>query len=446
MLNRFNGLAWFAGLAIALAAPALAQSDEPYEGPSILTRDSTTAGQRAGKLLDFQFWGEITGVVDNGLTPVSLNSSGQVNTQGNLYGVEGGFGASGTKRWESDQVSLDYRGDWRQYSGGAFNGTDQFLDAQWQHRLSKHLELTVHEVGGISNLSFGQLTYVPLANSDLLGVPLNELFDNTTDFSTSTVNVEWQESARLSFNLGGDGFIVRRESPLLVNTNGYRGRGDVAYRLTRRQTIYASYAYEHFDYPRSYGYSSINTAEGGWSVGLGPRADFAIDAGISQVQSLGLIQVALPPAVAAIVGEGYTTISSQTNVIIPVGEARLTRRFSTSAVSLNGGLTISPGDGVYLASRALTTSVGYSYMGAKRLTFQTTAGYSRLSSAGQQVIAPYNGYYAGAGMTCRLYSGAHMEARYDWRRYDVADISNKDENRVSLGMAFSSGERPLAIW
>lgn len=55
-MHRFSGLALLAGLAIAAIGSAVAQSDEPYEGPSILTRDSTTAGQRAGKLLDFQFW------------------------------------------------------------------------------------------------------------------------------------------------------------------------------------------------------------------------------------------------------------------------------------------------------------------------------------------------------------------------------------------------------
>ena len=115
--------------------------------------------------------------------------------------------------------------------------------------------------------------------------------------------------------------------------------------------------------------------------------------------SLGLIQVALPPEIAAIVGQGYTTTTSKRNVIVPVGEARVTRRFSSSAITLTGGLTIMPGDGVFLTSRALNASAGYSYAGGKRLTFQTTAGYSRMTSAGQQTIAPYDGYYGGAGMT-----------------------------------------------
>ena len=446
-MNRFSGLALVVGLAMGSAAPARAQAGEPYGGPSILTRDSTTAGARGGKLLDFQFWGEITGVIDNGLTPVSLNSQGQVDTQGLIYGGEGGFGASGTKSWESDQIRLDYHGDWRRYTENSqFGGTDQLLDLQWQHRLARHVQLVVHEVGGISSLSFGQLSYTPLSNVDLIGVPTNELFDNTTYYTQSAVNLIWQKSNRLSFSFGGDGFIVRRKSPLLVNTDGYRGRGDVAYRLSKRQTVYASYSYEHFQFPRSFGYSDIDMGEFGWSVGLGPRTDFSIDGGVARVQTLGLIQVALDPAVAAIVGYNYTITTNRRDVLIPIGQAQLTRRFGTSALAINGGMTITPGNGVYLTSRALAGSVGYSFVGGKRLTFQTTAGYSRMTAAGQQTLGAYGGFIGGGGMTYRLFSSAHLETRYDYRQYKIAEVASKDEHRISVGVAISTGERPLAIW
>jgi len=437
-------LAW---VGIASTAPVFAQSEEPYEGPSILSRDSTTAGARGGQLLDFQFWGDITGIVDNGLTPPALNSSGQVAARGNDYGLEAGGGVSGSKSWESDQVRLDYRGDWRQYTpNNGYNGTDQFLDVQWTHQLSRHLELVMHEVGGVSNLSFGPLTYYPLANSDLLGVPLNDLFDTTAYFSQSTAELVWQETARLSFGFGGDEFLVRRESPILVNTNGYRGQGDVAYRWTMRQTISVSYAYEHFDYPRSYGYSDINQVEAGWSYGLGPRTDFAVDGGAARVDTLGLIQVALNPIIASILGENYTVTTSKREVIIPVGEARFSKRFANSALGISGGMTVMPGDGIYLTSRATSGAATYSYLGGKRLTFAVTGGYSRMTTAGEQTIAPYGGFFGGAGMTFRLYSYSHMEARYDYRQYDIVGVASKAENRVTLGLAFATGERPLAIW
>jgi hypothetical protein len=447
ILSRSRDLALWAWVGIASLAPVFAQSEEPYEGPSILSRDSTTAGARGGKLLDFQFWGDITGIVDNGLTAPTLNSSGEVVGQGNEYGLQVGAGASGSKSWESDQIRVDYRGDWRQYTpNNGYNGTDQFLDLQWTHRLSRHVQLIVHEVGGIETLSFGTLTYYPLANSDLLGVPLNDLFDNTAYFSQTTAELIWQKTARLSFSFGGDDFLVRRKSPILVNTDGYRGRADMAYRWTMRQTVSVSYAYEHFDYPRSYGFSDINEVEAGWSYGLGRRTDFGIDGGAARVVTLGLIQVPLDPVIAAILGESYTVTTARRDVIIPVGEARFSRRFASSALGISGGMTIQPGDGIYLTSRAISGAATYSYVGGKRLTFAMTGGYSRMTTAGEQTIAPYGGFYGGAGATWRLFADAHMEARYDYRQYNIRNVASKAENRVSLGLAISTGERPLAIW
>jgi len=446
-LSVLKSLALLTWASAAVIAPALAQSEEPYEGPSVLSRDSTTAGMRGGKLLDFQLYGEITGVVDSGLTAPTLNSSGQVVGQGVLYGEDVGGGATGTKSWESDQIRLDYHGDWRQYTpNNGFDGTDQFLDVQWQHRLSRHVQLTLHEVGGVSLLSFGTLTYYPLANSDLLGVPVNQLFDSTNYYSQATVQVVWQKTARLSFGFGGDQFLLRPKSPILVDTNGYRGSADAAYRLTSRQTMSLAYSYEHFDYPRTYGYSDINQVEAGWSYGFGPRTDFAIEGGASQVATLGLVQVALDPVIAAILGESYTITTAKRDVIIPVGEARISRRFATSALGVSGGMAVTPGNGVFLTSRATSGAATYSYVGGKRLTLAMTGGYARMVAAGQQTIPPYGGFLGGAGATWRLFADAHMEARYDYRQYNIRGVAGKDENRVSVGLAISTAERPLAIW
>jgi hypothetical protein len=41
----------------------------------------------------------------------------------------------------------------------------------------------------------------------------------------------------------------------------------------------------------------------------------------------------------------------------------------------------------------------------------------------------------------------HIEMRYDYRHYTTQNnFYQKDSNRVSLGLAFSPGETPLAIW
>jgi hypothetical protein len=458
-LSRWSSLACLAGLAIAAVAPALGQSaqsgqpdqsdqqEEPYAGPSILTRDSSTAGEHGGKLLDFQFWGAISGVADSGLTPVATNSSGKVTSDSLAYGLSASGGVSGSKTWEADQLRLDYSGSWTQYyPSTGLGGVGQFLDLAWSHRVSRHVQMSVQEVGGVSLLSVGQLTYVPLSNTQLIGVPINQLFDNATYFSQSAVSLTWQESARVSFSFGGSYFLMRPQSSDLVSTNGLTGHGDIGYRISKRQTLSMSYAWEYFDYAHTYGNSKVNQAEGGWSIGLGKRSQFGLDGGAAYVQTQGLIQVPLPPAVAAIVGQGYTTTTSLRDITVPVGQAQFSQRFATSSLNVNCGISVMPGNGVFLTSRAMNAGVGYSLVTVKKMNFGATGGFSRMTSIGQQTIAPYDGYYGGAGMTYRLFARVGMDARYDWYRYNVAAVSNKNENRFSAGLSYSSGEHPLSIW
>src|SRR5579862_3756504 len=86
-----------------------ADQDQTYAGPSIISRDKSLIGERGGKLIDFRFYGEITGVYDSGLTPVTVDSQGGVPSFGG-YGVEAGFGVIGSKSWVHDKLSLEYRG------------------------------------------------------------------------------------------------------------------------------------------------------------------------------------------------------------------------------------------------------------------------------------------------------------------------------------------------
>ena len=77
--------------------PDQTQQDEnqTYAGPSILSRDKSLIGERGGKLIDFRFYGDITGVYDSGLVPLVVNPQGNVPSYG-AYGVQIGFGVVGT--------------------------------------------------------------------------------------------------------------------------------------------------------------------------------------------------------------------------------------------------------------------------------------------------------------------------------------------------------------
>ena len=423
------------------------EQSQGYEGPTILGTDKSLLAERGGKLLDFRYFAQITGVYDTGLTPVATTSTGSLVDVGGNPGVETGFGVIGSRRWKRDELSLEYNGVYRYYTAaGGFNGLDQFLNLAYGRILSRRLTLDLKETAGTSNLSNGAYTYVPLTNTDLFAVPTNELFDNRTNFLQSRVDLNWQKTARLSFSIGGQGYLVRRASLSLAGLNGYGLHASVSYRLSRKQTIGLTYMYAYYDFQRTFGNANLNTATFDYNVAIGRRWQFGSQFGATMVHSLGLQQVTVDPAIAAIVGQ--TTVTEQFNrtVAIPYFSLRVLRRFEEHQVSAYGSSGVSPGDGVYLTSRQTVGGFSYSYSGVRRLTVGANAAYSELSTLGQS-LGLYRNYQGGLGATFKLINSTHLEFRYDYRHYTTQnDVFKKDSQRVSLGLAFAPGEKPLPIW
>jgi hypothetical protein len=420
--------------------------DQTYAGPSILSRDKSLIGERGGKLIDFRFYGDITGVYDTGLTPLVVDPQGNVPSYG-AYGVEAGFGVVGSKTWVHDKLSLEYHGSYRYYTNHAnFNGTDQFLNLAYSHLLSRHITLDLKETAGTTSLANGEFAYAPLTNTDLFAVPVNELFDSRTNFLQSRVDLVWQKTARLSFGFGGEGFVVRRSSIFLAGLDGYSGRANVAYRITRRQTLSGSYAYTHFDFQRQFGSARLQSGTLGYSLGLSRKWDFSLQAGGTRVNTSGLEQIPIDPAIAIIVGQNYAVVTFARVLYVPMVEARLIRRFDRSALSLSYSMGVTPGDGVYLTSRQNVGSAEYSYTGYHRLAASVHASYGTMTAVGQ-TLGQLSNFLAGAGGTYKLGRAVHLEMRYDYRHYSTQNsFYQKDSSRVTIGLAFSPGATPLAIF
>ena len=437
-------------LALTAAAFAVAQSDSPeqqYAGPSILSRDKGLIGERGGKLIDFRFYGQITGIYDSGLAPVSVDSAGNAVNVGADYGVETGFGVVGSRTWNRDKLSLEYHGSYKHYTNNPFfDGTDQFLNMTYSRALKRHVMLDVKETAGSTSLANGYFTFVPLTNTDLFAVPTNELFDNPTRYLQSRLDLTWQKTARLSFSIGGEGFVVRRRSLALAGLNGFRTRADAAYRLTRKQTISLNYAYSYFDFQRFFGNGSIQSAGLGYSFGLTRKLEFSSQGGVQAAHVLGLQSVSLDPAIGAIVGRTTATTTFDRTVYGPFAEARLIRRFSKASLSVGYSMGATPGNGVYLTSRQNVGTVDYSYVGFRRLTAGVNASYGQLSALGQ-TLGKYSNYQSGASLVYRLMRDTHLTVRYDFRHFTTQNAGyQKDSNRLTLGVAYSPGDRPLAIW
>ena len=422
-----------------------ATPDPANAGPSLLSRDTGLLAQRGGKLIDLRLYGEITGVYDSGLfaAPAPNGSAKAIPD----YGTESGVGVIGTKNWRHARLSLEYRGRFIQYARESlFNGSDQFLDLAYTQFLLPHLTLDVKTIAGTTTLANGEFSYLPLTNTDLFALPSNELFNDRTNYAQSRVGLTWQKTERLSFEADAEGFVVRRQYLALAGLDGYSARGGVAYRLTHRQTIGASYQQTYFDFQRLFGDARLRTATLDYSIALSREWDLAIQIGGSRLNTAGLTEVLLAPAVAAIVGQNSAVVTYSGMAYVPLEAARLVRRFQHSSLIVSYMSGISPGNGVYLTSRETAASAGFSYTGARRFTAALNAGYARLAALGQ-TLPLYSNFQAGGGLTYRMSGDAYLEFRYDHRHFNTQDqLYNLGSNRVSLGMAFSPGAAPLAIW
>jgi len=114
-------------LACVFASTAAAQLGD-YLGPGILTQGAGDIGTRAGEPVTMRFFANVSGVYDNGLQPLILNSAGNLIQVNGLYGLEASIGVYGVHDWRQAQLGLDYRGNFRDYTNGSFyNGSDQQL-------------------------------------------------------------------------------------------------------------------------------------------------------------------------------------------------------------------------------------------------------------------------------------------------------------------------------
>jgi hypothetical protein len=421
------------------------KGQEEYEGPSILTRDKSSIGERGGKLIDFRYYVDIQGVYDSGFAPFEQTSSGTTTEGGGSGGTVLAWGVVGTRIWKRDRLSLEYHGDYSYYHN-YMSGQNEFLNMKYSHVLKRRLTLDFRENAGTTYQANGYYRFAPLTASDLIAVPVNDLFDVRTNFLDTRADVTWQKTLRLSFSAGGTGFIVRREQYALPGTNGYDAHGSIAYRVTRKQTVSVNYSHDWFNFQRQYGHSDIDAVQLSYNIDFSQRWTFQAGVGGAIVRNLGLENVAVDPAVTAVLGITSVVVASDRTYRAPKFSGVLSKRFERSSASLSFTKDISPGNGVYLTSRQTNATASYSYLGIRKASLSANFGYSVLSSFGQQNLGQYSNYSAGLGATYRIARDMHMTFRYDYRRYTTQAVPNISENRIAIGFGYSPGDRPLAIW
>ena len=444
-------------LLLACALSLLAQTDpaqpdsaqdnsgSEYSGPAILSRGENPVPQNAAPVAFRPYIG-FSGVYDTGLLAVGVNSKGEIPTT-DLYGEELNLGAYTYRNWKRTTLSLDYRGNFRHYSSSYWDGTDQLLSLALSHRSSKRTTFTLREQAGTYSRYYALGAPLGELDPSYLQTPQNDIFDNRVIFLSTSGDLTYRASGRLSFNFGGDGNLVRRRSSALYGLTGAIARADMEYRVTRHSTIGVDYRYMRYDYTRGYGNSNIHSVGLNYSTQFSPHLQFSARVGGARVETLSLAEITLDPAVAALLGESVAIQSAHRLNYIPDIQARLTDTFRQSRFSLAYYNTVDPGNGVYLTSHSNQGTASYSYTGVRYWNFGADASYGRMNAL-LQTIGAYTTYGAGVGITRELGKGFHAVGRMDARHYDIAVTSafSHNEYRATLGLTFSPGDLPLALW
>jgi hypothetical protein len=422
-----------------------------YLGPGVLSGGAGDIGTRSGAQVDLRYYFDVEGVYDTGLQPFSLNSKGDLVQINGLYGVQADFGVYGTHRWRQAALGVDFTGSYYDYvNATGYNSATVNLMLGYTYQQSRRLVYDMRLIGGTSSLGYGNAGFYGTTSAtgtpDVVNTPTSLLFDDRIYYLQPSMDVTFIQTARTSYTFGGEGYFIRRDGVGLASMNGYNLHGTIQHRVTRNQTIGATYAHIHYDFPPSFGQSDMNTAQLTFATSIGRRWTFNIGGGVTQAEVQGIQQVSLNPVIAALLGVGFGQQAFYREDFYPAGRIILNGRFKTYTLGISASQSVAPGNGVYLTSNQQTAGASYSYTGIRKWNFGLNAGYSKLSGIGQG-IQDYAGFTGGLGVTYSLTRALHIIARAD-SRYQQIDIIgyNRTGYRATLGLGFSPGNVPLSLW
>ena len=433
--------------AAAAAGAADSNAGPDYTGPAILSRGmsfvrpSLPANERFRPFVGINFYH------DSGLTGKYQGPDAKVIDQSNTGG-DISFGLSGQHYRRVDGFQLDYRGHYYQ---SKYSSQDHAVALGYSRILGRHLTVSLGESAGLYSNNFAVLNSTTtadtsIANTAISVTPNTETFDDKTYYTSSQADLTYQKNARLSFDIGASGFLVKRQTRNLISANGYQTRSDIAYRITKKTTIGPYYAYSRYYYDKTFGDSDIHTVGVNYSLALNKTLQFRARYGTSRLESRGLQTVILAPDAAQILGVTVGTQRYYSALYVPDFALDVIKSFRRSSLSLSYVRGVSPGNGVILTSQHNSTAVNYSFSGFRKYAINVGAGRDTLDGV-SQILGNYRGYYGRVSMSRPLVRDVQAVLAYDYRRIDLSSNTYaRNEYRISAGFSFAPGPSPLKFW
>ena len=443
------------------AGPQVVEGDDAeapvqeYTGPAVLSRAYSVDQQLLPQQLKWQESAGVAGVYDTGLTR-PLNANGLPGAVSPLTGTMLNWSFGGRHYFRRDMVSLIYTGNYSRYSGAdGYNGNNQTMGVTYSHVLSRRLKLNLAGTGAIwsqnsilENQPVGPET---VANINLAVSPNIQIYDVGAKQFNSQADLTWQQTSRLSFNMGTSYFGIKQDSVDLLGMTGQQFRGDVNYRLTRKMTIGSYYSFSRYFYSHGVGNSATNTAGGIFSYAFNRTTQLRFRGGISQVQTVGQEQVGISPVVAALLGQNSGVIDSYISYLTTDFSAQFVKDFhgGRTTASLAYAHGISPGNGVYQTSQQQSISANLTARVFRSYTVTAAIGQDTLNSIGLEALGQTLGKYEseyGRLTLGRTYSrrGIGLNFGAEYRYFNItSDGFVRNQLRLTSGLTWGSGNGRL---
>ncbi len=408
------------------------------------TAQTSTAGNPinslAGEFLHGNYinvYGLVNGVYNS--TEQTLQSAG---TNGGGFAIGGGIIAS--HGFSSGQLSLNYRGDYRDYSGnGSQSGTDQYLNLIFSKRLSRRWSINFTETAGI--LFFSNAFYSNLAPSGG-GVQTNP-FSSSTSFLQSGVYLSYRQTQRLTYSFGGNFFLNRYNYPGAIGSTGIIGSVSATYALTARTSLGGTYSHDYFVFQHNTGTTNLDGGYFNVSHIFAKNWRANISAGVTRVNTYGVTQIPVEFLVGGQLVPGYVTGAYKNTSWVPTVQGGITRNFGRFDASASAGHGVNPGNGTYLTSSNTFFGGVISRSFARTSVVSGSIYYSRISSIANQISQSYSQSYMTFTYSRILIPHLSTYVNYSYNRYGaLLNYSSSINNTFVFGLSYSSKNIPITAF
>ena len=380
----------------------------------------------------------------NGLYDSSLP---QVSAAGSRYGSALGYDVGGGLTvghgLKDGTFSLSYKGDYRRYEKSSYsNGINQNLSLLFSTRLSRQWSVLLQTGGGV--VSYGGQIYSESSSSgtNVLTNPLS----SQSRFANAGITLTYQQTKRLSYSFGGQGFYNNYNYAGAVSSVGGTGTASLNYRTTARTTFGGSYSHSYFVYAGSTGTTNIDSGFLTLQHTFSDHWFASVSGGVSRSHAKGVISEPVTFLLGQQLVTGYIVGPYNRTSLSPNYQGSLTRNIRHAFITVSGGQGVNAGNGTLFTSK--NQYGGVTYSATHRLTnFSFGGNYSRLTSLSNTTSLRYTSATASASYGFPIFHYVSGNLRYDFIHYDnLYGLAGVNENRVSLGISFSSKSIPLTLF